>query len=136
MTENQQTQDKEEEFKRKLSPRQYYVLREKGTERPFSGKYIFNHEDGIYRCAACGNELFSSDHKFESGSGWPSFDRPINEHAIEKKKDTSAGTVRTEIVCGNCESHLGHVFKDGPTETKNRFCVNSLSLDFESEKPM
>ena len=118
----------------KLTPQQYYVLREKGTERPFSGKYVFNHEDGIYRCAACGNELFSSDHKFDSGSGWPAFDRPIREGAVKTNTDKSGGMIRTEIVCGECESHLGHVFEDGPTETQNRYCVNSLSLDFESPK--
>ena len=120
----------EEEYKRKLTPEQYRVLRQKGTERPFSGEYNTHYEDGVYSCAACGNPLFKSDQKFDSGCGWPSFDDEI-EGAIERKRDTTHGMIRTEIMCANCGSHLGHVFNDGPTPTGIRHCVNSLSLNFE-----
>jgi peptide-methionine (R)-S-oxide reductase len=122
----------EEEYKEKLTPEQYRVLREKGTERPFTGEYNTHYEDGVYSCAACGNELYKSDAKFDSGCGWPSFDDEI-EGAIERVRDTTHGMIRTEILCANCGSHLGHVFNDGPTNTGIRHCVNSLSLDFEKK---
>jgi methionine-R-sulfoxide reductase len=124
----------EEEWKKDLSPEQYHVLREKGTERPFTGKYYLNKENGVYVCAACGNELFTSDMKFDSGCGWPSFDREIKGGKIITKKDTSHGMIRTEIMCARCGSHLGHLFDDGPTETGARYCVNSLSLGFEKKQ--
>lgn len=123
----------EEEYKKKLSPEQYYVLRQKGTERPFTGKYYLHKEKGVYVCAACGSELFTSDMKFDSGCGWPSFDREIAGGKITQTRDTSHGMIRTEITCTNCGSHLGHIFDDGPTETGMRYCVNSLSLDFKTE---
>lgn len=122
----------EKEYKEKLTPEQYYVLREKGTERPFTGEYNTHYEDGVYSCAACGNDLFKSDQKFDSGCGWPSFDDEI-EGAIERKRDTTHGMIRTEIMCSNCGSHLGHVFNDGPTPSGIRHCVNSLSLEFKKE---
>ncbi len=122
----------EEDFKKKLTPDQYRILREKGTERPFTGEYNTHYENGVYSCAACGNELYKSDAKFDSGCGWPSFDDEI-EGAIERKRDTTLGMSRTEILCANCGSHLGHVFNDGPTNTGIRHCVNSLSLDFEKK---
>ncbi|WP_405377446.1 peptide-methionine (R)-S-oxide reductase MsrB [Nonlabens sp. Asnod3-A02] len=122
----------EQEYKDKLTPEQYHVLREKGTERPFTGEYNTNYDSGVYSCAACGNELYKSDQKFDSGCGWPSFDDEV-EGAIERKRDTTHGMIRTEIMCSNCGSHLGHVFNDGPTATGIRHCVNSLSLDFKAE---
>ncbi|PRP66166.1 peptide-methionine (R)-S-oxide reductase MsrB [Nonlabens agnitus] len=122
----------EEEYKSKLTPEQYHVLREKGTERPFTGEYNTHYEDGVYSCAACGNELYKSEAKFDSGCGWPSFDDEI-EGAIERKRDSTHGMIRTEILCANCGSHLGHVFNDGPTNTGIRHCVNSLCLDFEKK---
>lgn len=122
----------EEEYKKKLTPEQYRVLREKGTERPHTGEYNTHYDDGVYSCAACGNELYKSEAKFESGCGWPSFDDEV-EGAIERKRDSTHGMIRTEIMCANCGSHLGHVFNDGPTNTGIRHCVNSLSLDFEKK---
>lgn len=123
----------EEEYKKKLTAEQYYVLRQKGTERPFTGKYYLHEEKGVYVCGACGSELFTSDMKFDSGCGWPSFDREIAGGKIKQTRDTSHGMIRTEITCANCGSHLGHIFDDGPTETGQRYCVNSLSLDFRGE---
>ncbi len=120
----------ETEWKKKLSPEQYYVLREKGTEKPFTGQFYLTNDKGIYKCAACGNELFTSDMKFDSHCGWPSFDREIKGGKITTHTDTSFGMVRTEIMCGKCGGHLGHIFEDGPTETGKRYCVNSLSLEF------
>ena len=122
----------EKEYQEKLTPDQYYILREKGTERPFTGEYNTHYDKGVYSCAACGNELFKSEQKFDSGCGWPSFDDEI-EGAIERKRDPTLGMIRTEIMCSNCGSHLGHVFNDGPTPTGIRHCVNSLSLDFKKE---
>lgn len=124
----------EKEWREKLTKEQYSVLRQKGTERPFTGKYWDNHEKGIYYCAGCGTPLFDSDKKFESKSGWPSFYAPIEEESISKKTDLSHGMIRKEVLCKNCGGHLGHVFKDGPKPTGLRYCINSISLDFEPKK--
>ncbi len=126
-------QKSEKDWQKELSPEEYYVLREKGTERPGSGQYNLHFEEGTYRCNACGEPLFDSDSKFEAHCGWPSFDEAI-EGKILYQEDRSHGMIRTEILCATCGSHLGHVFDDGPTETGKRFCVNSISLDFEEEK--
>lgn len=122
----------ESEWRQKLSEEQYRVLREKGTEAPHSGKYNLHFQEGEYRCAACEQKLFESDQKFESNCGWPSFDDAI-EGSIEYVQDRSFGMIRTEILCANCGSHLGHVFDDGPTESGQRYCVNSASIEFESK---
>ncbi len=116
---------------KKLTPEQHHILREKGTETPFTGKLLYNKEEGVYRCAGCDAALFASDAKFESGTGWPSFDKPIKVGAVRYIKDTSGGMARTEIICANCGGHLGHVFHDGPTETGERYCLNSCALDFK-----
>jgi peptide-methionine (R)-S-oxide reductase len=121
----------EAEWKKVLSPEAFRILRKKGTERPFTGKYYDHKEKGLYRCGACGNPLFASETKFESSSGWPSFFRPITEEGIETQEDHAFGMVRIEVLCARCGSHLGHVFKDGPPPTGLRYCINSLSLDFE-----
>ena len=122
----------EEEWKKKLTREQYHILREKGTEMPFTGKLLHNKEKGIYICAGCGAELFPSDTKFDSGTGWPSF-YDANKENIELKKDFSHGMIRTEVLCKKCRGHLGHVFDDGPTSTGKRFCINSCSLDFKKK---
>ena len=119
----------ETEWKRILTPEQYHILREKGTDRPFAGKYYLAHDQGTYKCTACGNELFTSDMKFDSDCGWPSFDKEIEGGKIIKQEDRSYGMVRTEILCAKCGSHLGHLFDDGPTLTGKRYCVNSTSIN-------
>jgi peptide-methionine (R)-S-oxide reductase len=121
----------EAEWREKLSPEQYQVLRQGGTERAFTGEYWDTKAEGVYRCAGCGEKLFSSDTKYESHSGWPSFFQPLGEGIIEEDEDSSYGMVRTEIKCANCGGHLGHVFEDGPQPTGLRYCVNSASLDLE-----
>ena len=120
-----------EELKKQLTPEQYRVTQQCGTEPPFTNKYYHNKETGTYDCIVCGNPLFTSDTKFESGSGWPSFFKPVDSNSVREVVDTSHGMVRTEIVCGKCGAHLGHVFDDGPMPTGLRYCVNSASLNFE-----
>ena len=116
-----------------LTPDEYTVLREKGTERAFTGEYWNVWEEGTYHCRGCGEVLFQSDTKFDAGCGWPSFDRPASEGVIEESRDTSHGMIRTEVLCKKCGGHLGHVFPDGPTETGQRYCINSLSVSLEKD---
>ena len=123
----------EEQWRKELSPEQYHVLREAGTERAFTGVYWDNHDKGTYRCAACGLPLFSSTTKFDSGTGWPSFAAPISQTSVIEETDRTAGMVRTEVKCRRCGSHLGHVFEDGPRPTGLRYCMNSISLKLEKE---
>ena len=124
----------EAEWKQKLTPEQYHVLREKGTERAFTGHLVNNHADGLYHCAACDAPLFKSETKFESGSGWPSFFEPVSPTAVQLHEDTSYGMRRVEVTCATCGGHLGHVFPDGPNPTGQRYCINSASLGFTPEK--
>jgi peptide-methionine (R)-S-oxide reductase len=123
-----------EQWRQELSPERFQVLREKGTEPAWTGTLLDMHDPGLFRCAGCGAELFRSDDKFDSGSGWPSFTRAVKDGVIDEHEDRSHGMVRTEITCAACGGHLGHVFPDGPGPTGLRYCVNSLSLDFEPEK--
>jgi len=123
----------EKEWKKNLTTEKYYVLREKGTEPAFTGKYLDNKKKGVYKCAGCGNDLFLSDTKYDSRSGWPSFWAPTSEDSIELKTDKSLGMQRTEVLCSRCGGHLGHVFEDGPEPTGLRFCINSIALDFKEK---
>ena len=122
----------ENEWQSLLSPEEYHVLREKGTERAFTGEYHATKTPGTYLCAACGNEIFDSETKFDSGTGWPSFCAPISDAAVATESDTSLGVQRTEVLCSSCDSHLGHVFEDGPQPTGLRYCLNSVSLRLKS----
>jgi peptide-methionine (R)-S-oxide reductase len=124
----------EQDWQEQLSPEEYYVLRQKGTERPFTGEYNMHFEEGTYNCRACDAPLFTSDSKFDSHCGWPSFDAGIESGAIVEKLDKTHGMIRTEIMCAKCGGHLGHVFNDGPTATGLRYCVNSLSISFDKEE--
>ena len=123
----------DDEWKTRLTPEQYRVLREKSTEMPFTGKLLFNKEKGAYCCAGCGTPLFSSDNKFDSNTGWPSFWKPLGEKLIKYKEDKEFGMTRTEVMCAKCGGHLGHVFDDGPQPTGKRYCINSCSLGFEKK---
>jgi peptide-methionine (R)-S-oxide reductase len=123
----------DEEWRAELTPAQYEVLRRQGTEPPFTGAYVHSKEDGMYRCAGCGAALFSSDTKFDSGTGWPSFTDPAASEAVELRQDNSHGMARTEVVCANCGGHLGHVFDDGPGANGLRYCINSSALDLDAQ---
>jgi peptide-methionine (R)-S-oxide reductase len=123
----------DQEWKKTLTDEEYLVCRKKDTEPAFTGKYTYCKDDGIYRCTCCGNELFSSKTKFDSGSGWPSFFEPLHKDSVKYEKDVSYGMMRVEVMCAKCDAHLGHVFDDGPTPTGNRFCINSVSLKLQKE---
>jgi peptide-methionine (R)-S-oxide reductase len=134
MTMSEPVRKTEAEWRAQLTPEQFHVLREKGTERAFTGKDWDNHREGVYRCAGCGQELFRSDTKFDSGTGWPSFSAPAAPDAVAENDDSTHGMRRTEVVCRTCGGHLGHVFPDGPAPTGLRYCMNSAALAFEAEK--
>ena len=133
-TDNSKLTVSDAEWKKVLTPEQYHILREEGTERPDTGPYVHNPKNGIYYCAACGHPLFNSSSKFNSGTGWPSFFQPLNKNSVTEKRDNSAGMARTEIVCARCGGHLGHVFDDGPQPTGLRYCMNGYALAFEEKK--
>ena len=134
LSENDKITKTEAEWKQQLTPEQYQVARGSGTERAFTGQYWNKHDDGTYHCVCCGALLFGSETKFDSGSGWPSFYKPVSEGAVEEHSDVSHGMRRTEVLCSRCEAHLGHVFPDGPRPTGMRYCMNSASLKLEAEK--
>jgi peptide-methionine (R)-S-oxide reductase len=133
MSKKREIEKTEAEWKKTLTPDQYRIMREKGTERAFTGAYVDNHEHGMYRCAACHEPLFDSATKYDSGSGWPSFFQPLAPGAVDTEEDRTHGMARTEVMCQKCGAHLGHVFPDGPRPTGLRYCINSASLDFEKK---
>ena len=131
---NKKVEKSDEQWKKELTPDQYQVCRNKGTERPFTGEYYKTKAPGIYKCVACGNELFDSDTKFDSGTGWPSFYQPLSGESVETEEDSTHGMRRTEVMCNSCGAHLGHVFPDGPRPTGLRYCINSAALQLEDKK--